>query len=69
MAAVLHGLPQVNAIGFGVPPLLAGCCAIVLLFAFRVTWFLGLPLAAMVYTKLSAGRFGPVIIWLERGKN
>lgn len=68
VAAALHGLPQVTAIGFGVLPLLAGCCAIVLLFALRFTWFLGVPLAAMVRTKFSASRLGPAIVWLERGK-
>ncbi|MDP1864103.1 MAG: oligosaccharide flippase family protein [Thiobacillus sp.] len=68
-AALVHGSPQATSIGMGVLPLLAGCCAIVLLLTFRYTWFLGAPLAAMAREKLSAGRLGPVIGWLERGKN
>lgn len=69
VAALVHGLPQATAIGLGVLPLLAGCCAIVLLLTFRFTWFLGAPLAAMVRAKFSAGRLGPAIAWLERGRN
>ncbi|MBW8370385.1 MAG: oligosaccharide flippase family protein [Thiobacillus sp.] len=69
VAALASGLPQATTIGMGVLPLLAGCCAIVLLLTFRFTWFLGAPLAAMVRAKFSAGRLGPAIAWLERGKN
>ncbi|MHB1176421.1 MAG: oligosaccharide flippase family protein [Sulfuriferula sp.] len=68
VTVLVHGLPPVTVIGMDVLPLLAGCSAIVLLFAFGFTWFLGVPLATMVHTKFSAGRFGPFIVWLERGK-
>ena len=68
VTVLVHGLPQATTIGMGVLPLLAGCCAIVLLLAFKFTWLLGAPLAAMVRAKLSPGRLGPAIAWLERGK-
>lgn len=69
VTALVRGLPQATATGMGVLPLLAGCCAIVLLLAYRFTWFLGAPLAAMVRARFSAGRLGPAIAWLEREKN
>lgn len=69
VTALVHGLPQATSIGLGVLPLLAGCCAIVLVFAFGFTWFLGAPLAAMVREKFSSGRLGPAIAWLEKGKH
>ncbi len=69
VAGLVHGSPQSVAIGMGVLPLLAGCCAIVLLFAYRFNWFLSAPLAAMVQAKFSSGRLGPVIAWLGGGKN
>lgn len=69
VTAMVHSFPQATAIGMGVLPLLAGCCAIVLLFASRLTWFLGAPLAVMVRTKFPTGRLGSVIAWLEGGKH
>lgn len=69
VTALVHGLPQATAIGLGVLPLLAGCCAIVLVFAFGFTWFLGAPLVEMVREKFSSGRLGPAIAWLEKGKH
>ena len=39
VAALVHGSSQATSIGMGVVPLLAGCCAIVLLIVFRFTWF------------------------------
>ena len=69
VTALAHELPQVTAIAMGVLPFLAGCCSMLLLLAFRFTWFLGAPLAAMVRAKFSAGRLGPAIAWLEREKN
>lgn len=69
VTVLVHGLPQVTTIGMGVLPLLAGCCASVLLLAARFTWFLGAPLSAMIREKFSTGRLGSVIAWLERSKH
>jgi O-antigen/teichoic acid export membrane protein len=69
VTALVHDFPQATAIGMGVLPLLAGCCAIVLLLVFRFTWFLDAPLLAMVRTKFSSGRLGSAIVWLERGEH
>lgn len=49
-------------------PLLAGCCAIMLIMFVRLNWFLGAPLATMVLGKVSTGRFGSVIARLAGGK-
>lgn len=68
-AALVHGFPQLTATGSGVLSLLAGCCTIMLLFAYRFNWLLGIPLVAMVRAKLSRGRLGPAIGWLARGKS
>jgi len=51
-----------------VMPLLAGCCAIMLLLLFRLNWFLGAPLTTMVLGRVSAGRFGSVIARLAGEK-
>lgn len=51
-----------------VMPLLAGCCAIMLLLIFRFNWFMGAPLATMMLGWLSGNRFGSVVAQLVRGK-
>ncbi|MHB1098286.1 MAG: oligosaccharide flippase family protein [Burkholderiales bacterium] len=68
VAVLVHGLPPLTAMNMDVMPFLAGCSAIGLLLAYRFTWVLGIPLAAMVRTRFSSGRLGPIIVWLERGK-
>lgn len=68
VAALIHDSPQAASIGMGVMPILAGCCAILLLLVFRFTWLLGEPLAALVRAKFSTGRLGTAIVWLEKGK-
>jgi len=66
VAALMHDVPQAAVIGLGILPLLAACCAIALLMAFRYTWLLGAPLAATVRQSLFPRRLGSAMVWLHR---
>ncbi|WP_256372109.1 oligosaccharide flippase family protein [Dechloromonas sp. HYN0024] len=69
VTVLTHDIPQAEVIGMGILPPLAGCLAILVLLASRFNWCLGAPLSDMLREKLSAGRLGSTIAWLERGKH
>ena len=62
VAALVHG-PSTST-GMGVMAILAGSCAILLIFVFKFSWVLGDPLLTMVRGKFSTGRLGAAILWL-----
>ena len=67
MAALVHRTPEVASIGMGVMPILAGCCAILLLLVFKFSWLLGEPLTALVNAKFFKGRLGATAVSLDKG--
>lgn len=67
-AAFVHGPGHASTIGEGVMPIVAGCCAIALLVAYRFTWFLGAPLVDMARATFATARLGSAIVRLKKEK-
>ncbi|WP_300320284.1 oligosaccharide flippase family protein [Accumulibacter sp.] len=68
-AFVHHSAPLATVIGFGVLPLLAGGCTVVILIVYRFKWFVGVPLAEMLRSTFPTGPLRSTIVWLERGRS
>lgn len=52
----------------GVLPLLAGCCALALLFISKFRWCMDSSLLAIIRLKFAQGRLATIIAWLDRSK-